>query len=103
MRLQLLGDGEARDGDLYGYHGTKHRQGPQFIGSTLQHVAAEPCRVCPWPIVSREKDNILVSSVGRREILYLPYVSLACVPFYVDQNVYSIGSSSLKFVNITTS
>jgi hypothetical protein len=64
---------------------TKHFQGPQFIGSNPQRVAAEPCPVCPWPTVSREKDNILASSAGCRGILYLPYVYLACVPIYVDK------------------
>jgi hypothetical protein len=49
----------------------------------LRNLAPFP--VCPWPIVSREKDNILATSAGRRGILYLPYVYLACVPFYVDQ------------------
>ena len=79
MRLQLLGDSEARDGDLYRYHTVEQ--------STLRgrNSSAPPptcgCGALPrlsWPIVSREKDNILTSSAGRRGILYLPYVYLVC-------------------------
>jgi hypothetical protein len=100
MRLQIAGRwrGET-DGDLYRYHRTKHSQGRNSSAPPPNVWLRNLAPVCPWPIVSREKDKCIGLfcrlRVAGGSFINLTYIF--CVyPFIQIKNVYCIGSTLVQ-------